>query len=160
MNNFQRHCPLFKSACWPCPALPCPALPCWRKAFQGSSWGAISWRWRPGTPTLQLLPSKKNIKQHQDQHLHQGSGQICIGVGEPKYGYLTPSPAVLHWSTFSSQFFLVVYFSLLFNTLETFLCWCNLNTFVISIKLGAMSEGLGSVWEKGGWQKGCRAWHH
>ena len=26
MNNFQRHCPLFKSACWPCPALPCPAL--------------------------------------------------------------------------------------------------------------------------------------
>ena len=42
MNPFQRHCLLFKSACWPCPALlcpalPCPALPCWRKAFQGSS---------------------------------------------------------------------------------------------------------------------------
>ena len=41
-----------------CPVLKLPRS--WRKAFEELGWRAISWRWRAGTPTLQLLPSNTN----------------------------------------------------------------------------------------------------
>ena len=80
-----------------CPVLKLPRS--WRKAFEELGWRAISWRWRAGTPTLQLLPSNTNtnatkiqknatkIQTHNGNFLAMTCRNADIAVIALKYKY-------------------------------------------------------------------------